>query len=309
MTLLNQLPVEFVEHLNSVLGYSLRVISSLRAREGACYKVEGDGEEMLLKFVDSAADNPALTRRACTLRREAELLKAYGETAGDLYIASGEIDTTSWLLRRWISGVTASQYCSYVRAAHPQEPQPEQKRRFIRDLCQMLRQVIRLDEAGYLHGDLQPNHFLVGHDGKFHLIDLELAVRKDDAEAEYGGALVHFVSPETARRMLVRDQHIPLDALSEIYSFGAVAFFLYTGKTACVYNDVSEGKQPGEPSFEQRLKAISHGRLRPFAQAGAGPFPDLERVLSWFLSPNIDQRCPTFDTALTALEEIRCSRS
>jgi hypothetical protein len=290
----------FLVRLGASLCFNFTLHECLPARQGMACRVAVNGEEMLLKYVGVTIDDPTVARRIQTLQREAQLL-ADLRMVDDLYIDHGELDSVVWLLRRWISGVSAWKYCSYVRS-HPLED--KYKYRFVADLCMMLEKVIQLEEAGYLHGDLQPNHFIVDNRGEFHLIDLELAIDKGDSESGYGGALVHFASPETAVGMLANNHTIRLDLLSEVYSFGAVAFFLYTGKTANAYGDSLEGDDLKDISKEQKLIAISQGRTRSFAQVGAEAFPELERVLKWCLEVDRNQRCPTFSAARAALEHI-----
>ena len=291
-----------VYQISSHLGKKLVVLEQLPARHGTSCKLEdSDGTKILLKLVDTAPDDPVTLRRKRSLLQEARLLEELPAITGNLYLDHGELNTTTWLLRRWIAGVTTLEHCSYV---HTRPLTPELKRRFVSDLCHMLGVVMRLDAVGYLHGDLQPRHFLVDQEGTFHLIDLELAVHKGDAGADYGGGLVHYVSPEVARAMLTGDQHIPLDARSEIYSFAAVAFTLYTRKTATRYESAVPGEQGRELSFAQQLQAIGQRPIRSFVEAGAEPFPELERVLQWCLETNREHRCPTFDAVLHALEHL-----
>jgi serine/threonine protein kinase len=229
--------------------------------------------------------------------REAQRLIELPEITGELYLGHGEIGSITWLLRRWIDGVTATDHTSTIRS---QPLSLAAKWQFVDDLCQMLKKVIRLDDLGYLHGDLQPRHFIIDAQGTFRLIDLEMAVRKDEFEPLYPGALIHFVSPETAREMLVDNQHIPLDPLSEIYSFAAVAFTLYTGQPPTMCGEAKEERV----SFEQRLQAIVQGRNKSFAQAGATPFPELEQILLRCLAPERGQRYQTFTALLSAFQSI-----
>ncbi|MEM8532229.1 MAG: hypothetical protein AAGF95_15395 [Chloroflexota bacterium] len=265
------------------------------------FQVTVDDKPMLLKFVTEVADDPSVVRRVRALQREAEIVeRLYGAMSGN--VICGQFESTVWLLREWIDGVTVGQYCSYIR----EEPlQPDNKHRFIVDLIRMLEQVMLLDEAGYLHGDLQPNHFIVDQEGSFHLIDLELAIRKDASETEYGGAFVHFVSPETATGMLSDSHHIALDALSEIYSFGSVAFFLYTGKTAHAYGRTLDGHEMAEISKEDKLQAIVQGRIRSFTHTDAAAFSELEQILHWCLQVDRSQRCPSFPALFTALKDLK----
>ncbi|NOK59853.1 MAG: hypothetical protein GFH27_549291n45 [Chloroflexi bacterium AL-W] len=292
---------DIIARLGVRLNANIHVLKPLSSRQGMSFQVTVDDKPMLLKFVTAVGDDPSVVRRIRALQREAEIVEhLYGAISGN--VICGQLDSTVWLLRKWINGVTVWQHCVYMR----EEPlRLDYKYSFIVDLIQMLEQVMLLDEAGYLHGDLQPNHFVVDQEGSFHLIDLELAVCKDASETEYGGALVHFVSPETATGMLSDNQHIALDILSEIYSFGAVAFFLYTGKTAHAYGETLDGNEMAEISKEEKLQAIVQGRIRSFAHTDAVAFPELEQILHWCLQIDRSQRCASFIALFTALKDLK----
>ncbi len=100
--------------------------------------------------------------------------------------------------------------------------------------------------------------------------------------------------------MLVNDQKIHLDQISEVYSFGAVAFYMYTEVVPVAY-----GKSMEDPSFdfpfEKMLQAVAQCRVRSFKQAGVEPFPKLERILMRCLENDRTQRYQTFKSLLATL--------
>lgn len=293
--------IDFVKRINESFGMNLNVVKSLPTRKGMAFKVEENGTEMLLKVIELREGDKDTEKRTRSLRKEAKILREISDFTRNLYIDSGEVDDHFWLLRKWLHGIPASNYMSYVRS------KPlllENKRRFVKDLIEMLLKVIELYNFGYLHGDLQPGHFIIDLDGKFHLIDLELAVNVNDLDATYRGALVHYVPPETARGMLVNDQKIPLDQVSEVYSFGAVAFFIYTGVVPAAYGESMEDPSYKDFSFEDKLNAIVQGRVRSFAQAGAETFPEFERILMKCLESEKARRYQTFEELKADLEKL-----
>ncbi|MFC7442599.1 serine/threonine protein kinase [Laceyella putida] len=282
---------DFIKRINDATGMELNVVKNLPTRKGIALKVEENGTEMLLKAIELLTDDKTATPRTRSLQKEARILKEIHSLTGGLYVDSGKVDDHFWLLRKWLHGKTAFEYMSYARTM---PCSLEHKRRFVEDLLQMLKKVMELYALGYLHGDLQPGHFIIDPEGRFHLIDLELAVKANDPDAAYRGALVHFVPPETASGMLVDDQHIPLDPVSEIYSFGAVAYLIYTGVVPVAYGETMEDTGYEFP-FEEMLKAVAQGKVRSFAQAGAEPFPELEKILMKCLKKDRRQRYQTFE--------------
>jgi serine/threonine protein kinase len=290
----------FLDKLRTVLGRDLSVMEQLDSRTGFSYKISVDGQLMLLKAIAYNEDDAIVCNRVRSLQKEVQILKKLPNFTDNVYVTSGELDSNFWLLCRWLDATPSFPYCSYVRMKPLSH---DHKRRFINDLTTMLKKVMEFYEQGYLHGDLQPRHFLADREGRFYLIDLELAIEKDELNPEYHGALIHFVSPETAKGMLAGNTHISLDMVSEVYSFGSVAFFLYTGKTAIAYGESMEEDNFHLPK-EQNLSTIIQGQTRSFAQSGSEAFPELEQVLLKCLATDRSMRYQTFEELLSALEKI-----
>lgn len=283
--------MDLIKRINESAGLNLSVLKALQTRKGLAFKVEESGIEMILKSIELKDNDIDQMNRKRSLQREAQILKDFQKYACSHYVSSGIIDHHFWLLRKWIKGKTSFEHTSYIR----DNPKTiENKKKFSKDLSRMLRKVIQFFELGYLHGDLQAGHFIFDKD-EIYLIDLELSVNIYDPNPYYRGALVHFVPPETALEMRKGNDRIPLDQTSEIYSFGAVAFFLYTGEPPVEYKN---------RSFKQRLQAISQGEIRTFAQVGAEPFPQLEEILLRCLESNKMRRYQTFNDLLRVLSNI-----
>ncbi|HKB14483.1 MAG TPA: FHA domain-containing serine/threonine-protein kinase, partial [Planctomycetota bacterium] len=96
--------------------------------------------------------------------------------------------------------------------------------RVLRDAARALRFA---EEKGIVHRDVKPGNLMVDSHGIAKLADLGLAAEREEVERrELGGIFgtPHFISPEQARGE-------PVDARSDLYSFGASAYRVLTGQT------------------------------------------------------------------------------
>jgi hypothetical protein len=75
-----------------------------------------------------------------------------------------------------------------------------------------------------------------------------------------------------------------------------------TGVVPVAYGPSMEDYRFKEYSFEEKLEAVTQGRIRSFEQAGVGPFPELERILMRCLETNREKRYSTFKALLSDLE-------
>ncbi len=75
-----------------------------------------------------------------------------------------------------------------------------EQKRTIHLFFSMAQKIREIHRAGFIHGDLQPAHFIISDCG-INVIDWALSHRPDNLEFPYKGALYHFVAPETAKQM------------------------------------------------------------------------------------------------------------
>ncbi|MGH8887300.1 MAG: protein kinase [Egibacteraceae bacterium] len=286
--------------LTPILALGLEPERELTARVGLAVKVRGRGGAYMLKAVaceppvHGEGDDGRDERRAGSLLHEARVLQALKPCGVRLYVAHGHGASLVWLLTRWITGDDARARSRQLLGGAP----PTRARQRFLDLC--IAACARLEDlrrCGWLHGDQQPRHFLVDQHDRVHLVDYELAVRIDDPSPAYGGALVHYVSPETAREMLHESRTIPLELTSEIYSFGAVLFMLYAGAPPTDYGRAQ--------TKQQRLAAIAAGNLKTLADAGAPPFGPFEAIVARCLRPEPADRWASLAELGAALAAAR----
>ncbi|SHF33973.1 Serine/threonine protein kinase [Seinonella peptonophila] len=284
-----------LESIQNQVGEKIEIIHSVRVRDGESYKVEIQKQAMLLKVTEQI-------ERKNGFKKETQILKLIDATKNQT-ASYGQLNSRTWFLRPWIDGVSAWKRCSYV---HDKPLDSASKEKFISDLLAMLQKSIDLKQVGYLHGDLQPNHYLFDSFGTVHLIDLETAVQVNIFPSGYRGALVHFVPPETAMGMIEGNKDIPLDVISEIYSFGAVAYFLYTNASPVAYSSSMEDTDYRSIPFEDKLKAIKAGRIRPFEYVRKDSrFTELELIISKCQSREKEERYQTFEALYSDLQLLQ----
>jgi len=167
----------------------------------------------------------------------------------------------------------------------------------LRQVCGALREA---HAAGLIHRDVKPSNIFAarrgGIDDVAKLLDFGLVrplVRPSTADLSGEGMVLGtplFMSPEQARG----DRE--MDARSDIYSLGAVAYYLLTGR----------------PPFDERdgIDAmIAHARdpVIPPSQLHAGIPEDLERVVLRCLAKDPSSRFPDAEHLDAALEECACA--
>ena len=175
----------------------------------------------------------------------------------------------------------------------------------------MFAKVAELHALGYLHGDLQPDHFR-WVDGTVQLLDFALTHRTDE-DFDYPGALVHFSAPEVCAQQLAgsspghcspgHDSPVRYDEQAELYSLAAVVFFLYTGQLSVYY-----GNEDAKLDLEKKRERIAQGHRATFAGAGAEPGSGLERILEKCLSADKRARYGSVAEAAHDLYDLALSQ-
>lgn len=174
---------------------------------------------------------------------------------------------------------------------------PERAVHLLRQICLALREA---HGVGLVHRDIKPSNIFVSQRGDVDdvakLLDFGLVRPSMSAGApqlsEEGRLLGTplFMSPEQATGRL------DLDARSDLYSLGAVAYHLLTGRPPF-----------GVGGTIAILVALAHDPVIPPSQLRAGIPEDLERVVLKCLEKDPDQRFPDAASLEAALGRCRCA--
>lgn len=146
-------------------------------------------------------------------------------------------------------------------------------------------------KAGVIHHDINPRNFLVDREDCVKLIDFGLAVPNTPAFRKPGNrtGTLQYMAPELIRREAT-------DERLDIFSFGAVAFELLTGRLPY------DAGAAGNNSLQMILQRINHDPLDPAEAA-----PDLPPAIGAILRKAITRRKDDRYASMTAL--IRDLRS
>ncbi|GGL98886.1 hypothetical protein GCM10010129_48220 [Streptomyces fumigatiscleroticus] len=250
-------------------------------RGSTVWEVESERGHYAVKLgyaIEATADWPAQPWTALAPAREGAVLDQLGVTG----VGYGEWEGGTWNFQPWREGPDLYKlWASCRRPDLPAEPQ-------ISVALECAGALAELHSKGWVHGDLQPAHFIIGPD-RTHVIDLALARGghvRERYDFPFRGCLVHYEAPEIARSVLATGKGEPTQA-GDIYALGASLLISATGWRAVEYPDDA-------PRSVQR-KAVADGRRRTVKAPG-----ELGVLIDAMLSHSPEDR-PTIYEVIKAL--------
>lgn len=194
-----------------------------------------------------------------TLRQEFEVLRKLGGRYVARAFEYGEADRLAYMALEYFPNGTLGQFMQrYGRKVS--------RLHYLLQVAKALREV---HGAGFLHLDMKPDNVLIRENGSPALIDF--GISKRILAARYQGkqnlslGSPYFVSPEQARGE-------PLDVRSDIYSFGALWYYVFTGRTPFAGRTLAElarVRQDAAPTMGYALK-----RYQPIVDRTLAADPD-----------------------------------
>jgi serine/threonine protein kinase len=289
------------DSVDTVMTFT-REVPELASKDLSCEKIisdrrgavvallHGTGQRYALKF--SNGDDQAAYDQLEAIKREGLILADLGDVADNLLVGAGEHDGKAWLLTAWVGEQTAGS----IAKSYRENPHASEKIKQLAALADTLcAKVEQAHARGYLHGDLQPAHFVMPDASKAFLIDWALAHKIEGDDFQYKGSFIHYAAPEVAAQMLEKRGKVDYNLASEIYSMGAIIYFLATGNTVIDYGSDDQLAMP----LHEKLKAVATSNFRSFEKCGA-----MEPVLRRALDPRSDARYPSIGALRADLAKL-----
>lgn len=284
------------------LSQKLGTVTGSLDGNGSAWAVSSPSGDLVIKVrhPELLKEQPRISRLE-TILNEVECLKALKEHgASDLFVASGQLGDAQWLAMRRVHGTPSNQVGQAIRRSKKVREFKDVQVDFV-DLFKVLSTAVKaIQSAGYLHGDIQPAHFILDWRGlstqtrKCEVIDFELGRAIGDVSLTYPGGLIHFVSPRIASAMLKGEQTYYAEE-DELYALCGTLFWLYTGYSVHSYGS----KDYPSIDFEAKVLATSMDRRMSFADVGAPDWSGLESLLGSGLDGQIN--LDTFRDGLDSL--------
>jgi serine/threonine protein kinase len=209
-----------------------------------------------------------------SLLHEADILRTLADVAQipELYDCL-EQDGSVFLVLEDIKGETLYDYMKLARNQSMQIP--------IRQTIDWGKQIATIlgaiHERGFVYADLKPSNIIIDSNRHLHLIDFELTDRQGSrGRGEYGTR--GYISPQ-------RQRGLPLSIADDIYSFGALLYFIVTGADPAEAPDVA-ALLAREPAW--------------FSPAGAL----LQPLIARCLNEHPDERYTSMQEIVQALETL-----
>lgn len=276
----------------------LTVIERVKSYRGGVYKVSNNKDELFaLKFVDKSSELDLYESgdRETSLLSEARSLQLLDKFTNYIYVDHGSEADVTWLITRWIQGRSIRSITEDLNCI---EDKVTRKIKLLQLFRKVFQKVGDLHDFGFVHGDLQPQHFLVDDENEIHLLDTEFVTKRKDVNKNYRGGLVHFNAPEVAEAILEEASQVPLDTLTDIYALAAVVFTTYTGVPMPNY-----GMDYTKAGYRLKLTRVAEGFKKKIINTNAKEFVELQVLLDFCAMRHREYRCNSLATAIHLIDQ------
>ncbi len=266
-----------VERASARTGLALQLEEQLSSRDGLNLRLRADDGRFLLKAVEMRDDG---SKRARDLVREADLIARLSTANGvSRSIAAETSSDITWTLQRWVDGLSLWEQTSYARSITEDEGRLDT--RLLIDFLSVARALSALLRLGYLHGDVQPLHFIFRSTREVVVVDLESCVAFPlELPTGYGGGMLHFAAPEVAEQMLVlRNRDVRLTPAAEVFALGSVLYYCLCGNVPFDYGAIDSLHDDAEARREAKLRVVASGQLLRVDDRVAAAFPNVTRII------------------------------
>ncbi|MFF8315438.1 protein kinase domain-containing protein [Streptomyces lydicus] len=181
--------------------------------------------------------------------REAAILRQLIPEEG---VRFGEWEKGTWSAQPWREG--ESLFSLWEPFRHPSKPAEPN----LSEALSCAAALAALHESGWVHGDVQPNHFVIGPT-ETSLIDLALARGGEVPEIydfRYHGCLVHYEAPEISSSILQAGTAVPTME-ADVYALGASFFISATGWRHVSYPDDADRKDQRQAIVDKPHRPIN----------------------------------------------------
>lgn len=237
------------------------------------------GRKIALKVIFTAFDDPKAAERTA---REARAAAALDHPNAVAIFDVGEIDGTSFIAMELVTGYTLGRYVKSSTIAWPQR---------VRWLVDVARALAAAHRSGIIHRDIKPDNVMIRSDGRAKVLDFGIARRAPDSEGAQPGLSTMggdgqpigtplYMAPEQLRSA-------PLDARSDQFSWGVLAYELLTGATpwsgshlALIARVLTEVPAPIRQSHPEIPTEVEQVVMRAIAKSPSDRFATMDEVIA-----------------------------
>lgn|GEM_PF-3712560 len=229
-------------------------------------------------------------------KRESLILERLGGLVTPAIVSYQVEGDGGFIIMEWIQGEQSHLWAARVRNLAPQQRYTQTL-----SLCrEIVRAYVQLHSQGVMHSDIYAKNVLIRHDGTARIVDLGFSFHRE-VDAIIGklprNANPYFKSPDLAQLELEDKRSLAPSPSpsSDIYSVGALLYFLVTGTT---YIDFALENNAV-------LRQICEAPMVPFAQRGLKGWNSLQNIISTMLSKDPSARYTSMEECLAQLSEVQ----